>query len=89
MANHGRPTLNIFDVIKHHPRVFQVIPKLYPFDQIKSITIPSDQHFEKINFLIRLLPKKTIVLNVIIRIQGLEHEDGIKGVHVPHVMFEQ
>jgi hypothetical protein len=29
------------------------------------------------------LMKKTIVLNVIIRTQGLEHDDGIKGAHVP------
>jgi hypothetical protein len=32
MASHGCPTLNMFNMIKHHPRIFQITPKLHPLD---------------------------------------------------------
>jgi hypothetical protein len=31
---------------------------------------------------------KIIVLNVIIKTQGLEHKDGMKGAYVPWAMFD-
>jgi hypothetical protein len=29
MASHGHPTLNTFDMIKHHPQIFQITPRLH------------------------------------------------------------
>ncbi len=78
MASHSHPALNTFNMIKHHPRILQVNLKLHFLDLMHSTTILFYQHFEKINLLPKLLPKKTTILNVILRIKGLEHEDGIK-----------
>lgn len=39
MASHSCPTLNMFDMIKHHIGILQITPELHLFDQMNSTSI--------------------------------------------------
>jgi hypothetical protein len=72
MASKGRQALDTFHIIKHDPSCLEVPTRLHLFHQVTSTTISIHKHFEKENFLSRLLYWKTTILNVIITTIGLE-----------------
>jgi hypothetical protein len=64
MIGHGRPSLNWFSMIEHHPHILQIIIWLHSSDHIKSRHSSTNGHLEQINLLPNLLTMKTIVLDV-------------------------
>lgn len=83
MASHNRPTLNTFDMIKHHIGILQVaLGCICLTTCTPHPSIPFNQHFEKIILLPTLLPRKKTILNVVIRTKGFECKDGSNRAHV-------
>ncbi len=66
VTSHGRPSLNMFYMIKHHPHILEVITRLHPLDQIKYGCNSIDKHLEQINLLPNMLTRKTLILNIIV-----------------------
>ncbi len=66
VTSHARSSLNMIDVIEHHPHTLQIITQLRLLDQIKSEGSSINGHLEQINLLPSMLTKKTIILNIVV-----------------------
>jgi len=60
MIDHGRPSLNTFYAIKHHPCILQIVIRLHLLDQIKFEFNSIDEQLEQINLLPNLLTMKQL-----------------------------
>lgn len=88
MRSHGRPSLNSFYMIEHHPYILQIITQLLSLDHIKYGCNSTNKHLEQINFLPNLLTRKTIVLNIIVTKQCLQFQDIVNGARVIKTMLQ-
>jgi hypothetical protein len=87
VTGHGRPSLNTFFFIEHHPCILQIITQLHLWDQTKTRHSSIDGHLEQINLLPSLLTMKTTILNIVVTKQCFQFENIIKGARIIETML--
>jgi hypothetical protein len=78
VASHGGPILDMLDVIKHDPRVFQISSGLHPIDQVHPGSRPHLGHLENKYLVgIRALTRELVLLNIGLVATASERGDAV------------